>query len=102
MVHIHCKFYVCISETNNVWIAQDPYLCTANADEYLRGRIGITEKSHETRRERWGGNVNTTIPSCFVAFFSTIPILPLKIFNDFYLVLLWIMDFFIDNEDCCE
>ena len=24
----------------------------------LRGRIGITEKSHETRRDCWDGNVN--------------------------------------------
>jgi len=26
--------------------------------ENFKRRIGIAEKSHETRRDRWGGNVN--------------------------------------------
>jgi len=26
--------------------------------ENFKSRIGIAEKSHETRRDRWGGNVN--------------------------------------------
>jgi len=33
-------------------------LYTSVTKNYFKRGIGIAEKSHETRRDRWGGNVN--------------------------------------------